>query len=84
MSAHAQEQVNCIHFGSVRLLPLFLIAVRNTHKTGKLVNKDASPHHCDENQKSDFEQKINRIRHDAVSRSYVSHDRHEDDDECHW
>lgn len=65
-------------------LLLLLIAVRNAEKTWKLVNQDASPHHGDEGQKSDSEQKSNRIRQDAVSRSYGSHYRHQDDDEGHW
>jgi hypothetical protein len=62
----------------------YLIAVRNAQKTGNLVNNDASPHHCDKCQKSDSEQKVNGIRHNAVSRSHGSHYRRKHDDEYHW
>ena len=61
-----------------------LIAVRNTKKTRHLVSQNASPHPYNENQKSDSEQKANGIRYDTVSCSYISHNRHDDDDEYHW
>lgn len=60
-----------------------LIAVWNTDPTGILINNDTAHKPGNEKQNNDSKQNITRIRCYAVSRSYVSHDRREVDDECH-
>ena len=63
---------------------LFLIAIRNSKKTRKLVNKSPSPQRSYKNQRSDSEEKSERICERTLARPYTSHDWHEDKNENRW
>ena len=61
-----------------------LIAVRNTQETRQLVDHEAAPEPCDDEQESDSEQKGNRFHHNTFSCSDGLNDWRENDNEYYW